>query len=323
MSKAYKQLSYEERVIIALLYKEGVGVREISREVLRPPSTISRELRRNFLMPVSESHLSRNAQKRSDARRRIAHQRQRLKNQEIRRYVEEKLELKWSPEQIAGRLSSDCPGCSISHESIYQFIYTERRDLIPKLARSNRKRHRRPYKRRRRYPSIPQRIRIDQRPKCIDKRKEIGHWEVDTIFSRQGPSALLIMTERKTRLTKIRKLKDKTAAYTRKALVEHFSQYQGQLRKSITYDNGSENAEHHLVNDKLNMRSFFCNPYHSWEKGTVENTAGLIRRFFPKKTNFDTVSHQRIRQVEKLLNNRPRKCLNYKTPSELFTECCN
>ena len=168
----------------------------------------------------------------------------------------------------------------------------------------------------------PERIKgrqgLDFRPLGADDRSENGHWESDTIVSGDLKHGLNVVVERKNRVTHISLLKAKTAKETKEALIRRLEHYPEQFKQSITYDNGSENTQHQSVNAILGTDSYFCEPYHSWEKGSVEQVNGLIRRYLPKGTNFDTLEPGEINRIEKLLNNRPRKCLNFKTPYEVF-----
>jgi IS30 family transposase len=152
----------------------------------------------------------------------------------------------------------------------------------------------------------------------VQKRLEVGHWETDTAVSRKSAVVLQITVERKARYTRLAKLKRRGSHEMSVALTRRLSRYAKAMRLSITYDNGTENTKHLRTNRILGTRSYFCEPYHSWERGTVENTIGLVRRFFPKKTDFATISKSRIQSVERWLNNRPRKCLGFKTPAEVF-----
>jgi IS30 family transposase len=238
----------------------------------------------------------------------------------VRCYVCDRLRIGWSPEQIAGTLSKDLPGQGISYEAIYQYLYKEQPALIAYLSRSHKKRWKRGHSRKHKKSHIPNRVSIQHRPGSIDQRLHWGHWESDTVVSRQGTAALLVLVERKSRFTVMEKLAQKTARETKTSIVNSLQLFPQQVRCSITYDNGSENTEHESVNRLLVITSYFCNPYHSWEKATVENTIGLIRCFFPMKTNFDQLTDRDIRCVEILLNKRPRKCLNYQTPLEVFAQ---
>ena len=226
----------------------------------------------------------------------------------------------WSPEQIAGRLQIDYPDLKTNYESIYLYIYNDRPDLIPFLRKRHRKRLKRGLKKKTRASKIPNRISIKDRPDYINNITEVGHWELDTIVSRKSKSALSVGVERKTKFTIINLIPNKTAKIFRKSFTRRLSHYPDYMHKSFTYDNGLENVEHGHINKVLNSISFFCQPYHSWEKALVENTNGLVRFFLPKKTDFSKVSKIEVKEIENALNNRPRKCLNYKTPAEAFKE---
>jgi len=322
--KTYKHLSITERELISILKAQNKSLREIARAINRDPATISRELKRNAPPVHTGYYLAHKAHQRSARRKSKAHQRQRLKNDAISAYVREKLFWGWSPEQISGRLPLEHPGLCISHEAIYQYIYQEHHELIPKLTRSHKKRHKKGYSRKHKKSHIPNRVGIQDRPADIAQRQHPGHWESDTIVSGQSVAAIMLLVERKTRVSLITKLNQKTAQENAQGIIARLQNFPQPLRQTITYDNGSENTEHETVNQHLHTRSFFCNPYHSWEKGSVENTAGLVRRIFPKKTDFATVPDQDIAAIEFLLNNRPRKCLNYLTPLEAMANelCC-
>jgi IS30 family transposase len=162
---------------------------------------------------------------------------------------------------------------------------------------------------------IPNRVSISERPEVVNKRKRIGDWENDLMVSRQSTSVLNVLADRKSRYALITKLAQKTAEVTKWSVIRALIKYPAQ---TITYDNGSENTKHEEINKILDIKSYFCNPYHSWEKGTVENTIGLIRRWLPKKTDLAQISETEIMKIENWLNNRPRKCLSYKTPLEVF-----
>lgn len=322
----YRHLSSEERDKIAVLRATGLKPGGIGKVLGRNKSTVSRELRRNRA-PIYDVYLAHNAQKRAQKRKREAARRPRLKNSAIRQYAITRIMKGWSPEQISGRICLDHPGLNISHEAIYQYIYDpqnrEEIDLVPYLARSHRRRKNRGQGKKHSKSHIPNRISIDERPEHIEQRKEPGHWEADTMISRQSKAAIAVATERTSRLVKVGKLDQKSASEFRKALNRQLIQYPQHMKQTITYDNGSENVEHEFVNKVLGTQSYFCHPYHSWERGTVENTIGLIRRFLPKKTNFATIAKEQIKRIETELNDRPRKCLAFKTPSEVFkSKCC-
>lgn len=316
MKNTYEQLSSDERDKIAIYLAHGYNQSDIARILQRNRSTISRELKRN---ETSQGYLPHRAQKKSQKIRSQSRKKERMRDQETREYVSTKLKEGWSPELIAGRLPQEHPGLTISHETIYQYIYEQQPDFIPHLVRSHKKRRKRCAGTKQPKVIIPGRVFIDERPKEINNRSEIGHWEADTVVSRQSKKALAVLFERASRYVQIEKIKNKQSDVFASAVIKRLNGYPEHLRNSITYDNGTENVEHEKINAALKTDSYFCHPYHSWEKGGVENSIGLIRRFFPKKTNFSTVSSDTIERVESLLNNRPRKCLNFHTPFEVLS----
>lgn len=321
MKKQYKQLTSDERDLIAVHKANGFSVSDIARMLNRNKSTVSRELTRNR-SKSTKVYLSNQAHKRAQNRKIQAATKDELKCHKIRNFVKNKLQEGWSPEIIAGTLASDPSYLKISHESIYLYIYKKRPDLVQYLARSHKKRFKRIPKTNKKNNRIPNRIFINQRPDEINNRTEFGHWESDTVVSRQSTATLAVSIERISKLVKIKKIKRNKAEIFSKAIVRHMKPLPSSSRRSITYDNGSENALHEFINNQLNTDSYFCNPYHSWEKGSVENVIGLIRRFFPKKTDFAKITHKRVKEVELLLNHRPRKCLGFKTPNQAFLEQC-
>ena len=298
MPTAYHHLTHHERDLLAVLRSQGQSLRRIARVLGRDPGTVSRELRRNAPPVHTGYYLAHKAHTRSEERNRCSRTHRRLKHARIRRAVADRLSRGWSPELIAGWLQRRHPERAISHEAIYQWVYAEARDLIPCLVRAHRTRKHRGYSRRHRTTHIPGRVSIRQRPASVLARRRIGHWETDTAVSRCSPHALQVTVERKTRYTRLAQLPRKGAREMSTALTRRLSRYSQGLRRSITYDNGSENTEHRHTNQVLGTRSYFCEPFHSWERGTVENTIGLVRRFFPKKTNFATISKNRLKEQD-------------------------
>jgi IS30 family transposase len=232
--------------------------------------------------------------------------------------VAEKLAIGWTPELIAGRIKHEGLHVTTNPESIYQWIYSDRRDLINHLPRSHRKRRKRGSAKYKHASKIPNRIPLENRSDLANSRQEPGHWEADTAVSRQSKAAIAVMVERTTRLVKIYKLPSKSALNMQNALIESLQSEPTHLRKSITYDNGTENTTHASVNQALGTLSFFCQPYHSWEKGSVEQSIGLVRRTYPKKTDWDLVSQHDLDIIQDQLNHRPRKCLNFLSPLEAY-----
>lgn len=320
MGKKYRQLSLEEREKIGLFKAEGRGPSEMGRLLSRDRKTIERELLRNAA-PVNQGYyLAHKADARAKSRKHLAGRRTWLKSGEIQRYVEKNMKRGWSPELISGRMRQAEHALTVGYESIYRWVYEKRPDLIGYLPRRHQQRQTKGHSRKHRKSHIPNRISITERSPRVDQRQAFGHWEADAMVSRASKVAGQVLVERKSRYLKFTRVEQKTASLTRAAINRRLAQYPQMARLSITYDNGSEHTEHERVNDVLGTRSYFCAPYRSWEKGTVENTIGLVRRFIPKRMDLAKLTKQDIRFVERRLNNRPRKCLGFQTPAEVFNQ---
>ena len=288
--KKYSHLSFEEREEMAIGLEKGLKQCEIAKLLKRNPSTISREIKRNKFINEYVVYRAKAAQRRADFRNKLGHKRQRIPNKKLRRFIVKHLtEEGYSPEIIAAKAIEKNEIWKTNYETIYQWIYNDRQDLIPYLTRSHKKRRKRKAGKQKR-SKIPNRVMVEKRPDYINLRSRIGHWELDTAISRNSKAAIMVLVERKTRYTIIRKLESKTAVAVHYATVKSFKALPSKVRKSITYDNGLENVLHEYTNKVLKIKSYFCNPYHSWEKGTVENMIGIIRRFYPKKTDWKKVS---------------------------------
>ena len=315
--KEYYHLDYRERSLIYWWRKDKVGLREIGRRLKRSHTTISRELKRNLW--CGKHYYPRGAQMMYAYRIEHRAKRYRLKSKQVRTHIYQKLSIGWTPELISGRLKHQNKLPYVCQEAIYQYIYSLAKELIEYLPRKHKKRKtKHPY--RQTGKRIKNRKSLDLRPVEASERQTIGHWESDTIESGDRKHGLNVLVERKCRLTHISLLSDKCAATTQQVVIKRLKPYSTELEQTITYDNGSENTYHEDINEALGSESFFCAPYHSWEKGSVEQVNGLVRRFLPKGSNFNTLTHGDINRIEKLLNNRPRKCLNYRTPYEVFRE---
>lgn len=316
-SKKHDKLEYEERVKIETLIDQGYSNGKIAVLLGRSKSTITREINHNKGGPERRHYRAKFAQFQSQLRRYVATKMNPSKDSKIWDYVDEKIKLGWSPEIISGRIKIDLPGYSISHECIYQHIYDNPLELCSYLP------SRRPYRRakgprRIKKSKIPNRLSILERPEQIEQRTEIGHWESDSIISRKSKFGLNVMVERKTRFIHVTQITDLTAAMTQQAITSRLATLAPEWCKSITYDNGGENSGHEQTNQKLGTKSYFCEPYHSWEKGSVEQVNMLIRRYVPKGTDLAKLTKEQIHFIETQLNNRPRKCLDYQTPQEAF-----
>ncbi len=320
----YKHLSLSERETIMVMLWEKKSPGEIAKALGRDKSTISRELNNNS-SPKHKKYLSHRAQQRAEQKRENASRRQRLKNEQTLLYVTSKLQEGWSPEQIAGRISIDQPGLSISHEAIYQYSYhpatDDRQELIQCLRRAHRKRKNKGIGRKQRKTKIPGRVPIELRPSLVENRSQFGHWEGDSLVSRKSKVALNSLVERKSRLLLLTKLERKTAKVTRDTVVNRLKVLPQKARRTLTLDNGTENTKHQEITASIGTKCFFAHPYASWERGTNENLNGLVRWYLPKGTDFRKISETEITRIESLINNRPRKCLGYKTPIEVASAC--
>lgn len=226
-----------------------------------------------------------------------------------------------SPEAIAGRLPFVHSGESIDDDTIYEYIYhprNRRKKLWQYLTLGRKKRMRKEGRKVRRKSKIPNIVSIDRRPKSIAERQHPGHWETDLMEGKKTDRAVVCASvERFTRLVVLTKMSDKKAQSKVNSLVSRLTVYPKKFRKTITMDNGSENAYHQQIKAYTDMNSYFCHPYHSWEKGTVENTIGRLRRYIPKGTSIDEISEEYLKKIEERMNNTPRKCLGFLTPLEM------
>lgn len=328
MPKKYKQLSIEEREIIQLGLWNKDSLRTIAHRLGRPVSTVSRELKRNCSHMGKRRYTPRLAHEKAKEKICRRGKRFRLKDPFIRKYSVNKLKEHYSPEQIAGRLKVDYPEYKISYEAIYQFIYSQYHrqgygncigeNLRVYLKRRHKARQRKYAPFRHKRLKIPEAVSIAERPGEIDLRLVIGHWEGDSMVSRQSLVGLNTLVERKSGLLFITKIKSGKAEETSRTVISRLGILAPEKRQTLTMDNGSENADHKEITRELGTACYFARPYHSWERGTNENTNGLIRYYLPKKTDFRLVSDQRIKQIENILNNRPRKRLKWLTPLEVF-----
>ncbi len=314
-------LTHAEREDIFLLLSQGCSFREIGEKIRRCHTTVSREIEKN--KGSDGRYLPSLAQEESKKRKLEANSRNPLKDKRTFNYVREKLFEGWSPEQISGRIGIDIPGLSISHETIYQYIYKPENKHLTLWVFLRRKQPGRVEKggRKAKREIVPNRTFINERPEHINKRKQAGHWESDLMEGKKSDkSAVSASIERKSRLIILAKVEFKKAKDKAETIIRDLQKLPPHLRRSITFDNGSENARHEEIAKALGLKAYFTNPYHSWEKGTVENTIGLAREFFPKGESLEEITQRELNLAAQLLNNRPRKCLGFRTPSEVFYE---
>lgn len=327
---SYTHVNADERQKIDAWKKAGLTQGEIARRLGRPSSTIGRELMRNG-EPRSNWYDAKKANRLRQNRRRDVNQMIHAKliaESPLTLYVEEKIRSHWSPEQIAGRLKREKKETrekkreTVSHERIYVWIYQERKELIPFLRHSKKRRYRRRNgtKLREQRREEAKKKRIDTRPKEIESRKTLGHWEGDTIVGKEKIQRILTHVERKSRFTCADKIERTTAEAVHRKSVKRMKRFPKWKRQTSTYDNGVEFSEHKKTERDAHIKIYFAYPYHSWERGTNENTNGLLREFFPKGSLFKDVTQRDLDRAVKFLNTRPRKCLKYLTPAEVFHE---
>ena len=321
---SYSHLTSEERYVISHLVLYGLSLREIGRRLNRHHTTISRETKRNRPTYADDAvYCYDAAQFFVDQRKRMPHHAIRQSNPRLVHYVKCKLAQDWSPEQIASRLTVDYPNSKtmrICYETIYQWIYSDAMnggDLYTHLRRHHKRR-----RKQRRYGScrglIPGRVSISERPEAVDNRKRFGDWEGDTLEGAKGSGGIASHVERKSRYLITAKLYDKSAETMTIASVKAFRRVPKVMRKTLTVDNGKEFAYFKQIEKKTGLCVYFADPYSAWQRGSNENTNGLIRQYFPKGTNFNDITNNDLAFVLKKLNHRPRKCLNYQTPHEVF-----
>jgi transposase, IS30 family len=312
-TRTYRVLSQEEREEIMIGLRIGRSLRDIAGRLGRNVSVISRDIRTNSTDDGRYQAFW--ASTRSTRRRKLSRTRPRIRDVAVQEYVEQHLKLGWSPEQIAGRLPIDHPGKRVSYETIYQFIFRTRRDLTQFLqcGRKHRRKRKDPRKNR---VLIPERTGIDQRPAHIADRSEFGHWEGDTAVSRQSATALMVLQERSLGLTFLTRLSRCAPTDMATAVINRLQDLPAEMRRSITFDNGQENRLHTTMRDALDIDTYFCEPYSSWQKGSVEHAVGLTRRFWPKKTDYALIPDEEIAMVEYRLNTRPRKRFGFLSPLE-------
>jgi IS30 family transposase len=331
----YNHLSLKERELLAIWQGQQVSQREIAKRLGRNQSSLSRELKRNITGVGARSHELFNAQylpcmAQKKAGRRAFKQRAKapLKNTKILTFVLKHLTQDcWSPQTISAMLTIKYPFESITKETIYQYIYKRQfktkgifaipqKPLSSYLPLARKKRMKLNGRRVQRHGKIPGSISIERRPKYINKRVQLGHWETDNVIGKvTDKTALSVSVERVTRYT-VLSLTNRSARQKADYLTQRLLTLPQKARRTITTDNGKENYYHSQISTNLNILMYFCHTYASWEKGTVENMNGRIRRYIPKGTSLDPVTTDQIQALEDKLNSTPRKCLNYLTPQE-------
>lgn len=321
----YIHFKPEQRNELSALLRAGLKQKDIAKLLGKSPAAVSQELKRNPADNLT-GYDARIAKENTKRRRIEANKRFRKieNNQWLRNYIVRKTKKYWSPEQISGRLGekwSEDKTKQIGKDSIYDFLYEKRKDLV-KYLRCQKGKYRRRYGTRIREKQREElkKKRIDKRPEIVAKRGRIGDWEGDTIVGKERTIHILTHTERKTGLLLADKLERATAETAKTKTIERFKSMPKNKKRTITYDNATTFSEYELTKKKTGIEIYFANPYHSWERGTNENANGLLRQFFPKKSSFAIITQEQIDEACCLINNRPRKRLGYLTPNEAFRQ---
>lgn len=329
MGTRYEQLSEGEREVIGRLHAAGRSQSQIAVTLCRHPSTIGRELRRNSL-PSRHWPAGRYDATRADdlavRRRRRGRGHKLARQPELRDRVRDCLAMGWSPEQIAGRLALEHGRTILSHESIYRFVYhrSAQKDYWHRLLPRAKHRRGRPGRRGGSpVEHIRGRVPLSARPAAAANRRQPGHWEGDLMLFRRPGQAVLVTHERTSRFTLVTRQPSKAADPVLKSLLRRFRTLPKPLRRSITFDNGTEFAHHDRLGSDLNMKTYFCDPHAPWQKGGIENAIGRLRRPLPRKADLATITQETLDELVTRYNQTPRRCLGFKTPEEVFSTFIN
>ena len=319
MISIYHQITSSERDLIALYRGRGWGVKKIAQVLDRSHSGVLRELHRNSFL--GRHYVAIHAQGKSTARKSLANSHPKIASIKwLDKYIRLKLQLGWSPEQIAGRLKLKSGKSVVCHETIYRYVYQEdnqKDDLREYLVRHHKKRRKWAGRRVHR-GQIAQRVSIHKRAKFVEKRKQFGHWEDDTVEGKGHRDGVHTTIERVSRLYLVKKVDRIDSDWAIKVQKQTFSKLPILARRTVTMDNGRENHLHFQLKDELGIKTYFADPYSSWQRGSNENANGILRRYFPKGTDFSLISQGEINQVVREINSKPRKCLGYNTSQEVF-----
>lgn len=309
-----KQIDFQERQLIELWLKNGQGIRQIAKQLCRSTSSISDEISRNS---ETNGYHAISAQVKSKKRLSQSRSKNSTKQNWIVDYIITRLRCGWSPEQISGRLKREYGKTIVCHETIYRYIYAHpEKQLVQYLVKSHRRRSRKPSNWLPR-GGISARVSIHDRPEEINLKTTFGHWELDVVEGRKHTGGIVTALERKTRYYDALKITNIDSEYGIWAQKQLLTKHPKVATKSVTFDNGKENYNHTKLNI-LGIKTYFCDPYCSWQKGSNENHNGILRRYIPKKTDFNTFTQTELSAIIQEINERPRKCLNYETSYEAF-----
>lgn len=317
------ELTWYERQMLEYWLRSQLSLRDIGKSMRRAHTILSREIRRNGTGERSRYRAD-TAQRLFERRKHKQHKGKLDKYPELKEYVAQGLKKEWSPDVIAGRLKDDRPiqllGKSISHESIYHYIYNKDgkyEGWYKYLRRAKNKRQKRHERKERKLP-IVERISIHQRPEVVGARERYGDWESDSVIFSKQKFALSVQSERKSKLIRMHKVLNKTAEETKNALIKTVESLPSELFKTMTFDNGGEGARHMEIKKEYGIATYFCDPFASWQKGGVENANKLIRHYLPRSIDLSKLSDRDIYLIQEKLNDRPRRCLGYQTPNEVI-----
>lgn len=319
---SYRHLTMDERNVIFRMKILGCGQAETARCLGRSRSTISRELRRN--VQFDGRYVPGVAQIKARLRWRAHLRRPKTGDERLMRHVADRLQRRWSPQQIAGRLrevgGGVLGGVAISHHTIYRWIWSDRQraERFRPYLRVAWKKRRKPYGKASKRGQIPDRVSIEERPEVVAGRERIGDWEGDTLVGKGRSGYVATCVDRASRYLVARKLDRCSAKQTNAALHGGMRRLPAEKRQTLTTDNGREFARHRRLAKLLGLEVYFAHPYTAWERGTCENTNGLLRQYLPKWMSFSELTDWQLESYVRALNNRPRKCLNYRTPAEVF-----
>lgn len=324
--KQYEHLTREERFLMGVYLSDELSLRKIGLKLKRSVGTISRELKINSPDGTRQRYTPEYADTVAHFRKWDANFHNPMKKPAVKEYVIERLKQDWSPEQIAGRIALDFPkdkSMRISHETIYQYANSREGKELGLIRHLRRGTPRRQQRYRLKGTSlkvpIPNRIGIQKRPGIVAARKRFGDWEGDTMKGTMTGPALNVVGDRRSRFALLKKIPDMTAPVTRHALVAKLKPWPKTVRRTLTFDNGTENAEHEKTARSLGLSIYFCDSYASWQKGFVENLIGLIRQYLPKGMSLAALHPRQLRRIQDRLNHRPRKSLNFRTPHEVLS----
>jgi len=314
-------LTFYDRQMLEYWLRTKQSMRAVARLLGRDHTVLVRELKRNGCGD-RKKYRADTAQRMFEKRVFKQHKGKLDKHPELKEFVIEGLKNEWSPDVIAGKLKTVGAKLSVSHESIYHYIYNKDgryEGLYKYLRQGQSKRHKRHTRKSPKLPII-ERISIHERPEVVRERTRFGDWESDSVIFSKQKTALSVQSERKSKLIRMHKVTNKTAEETKHALIKTIESLPSEMFKTMTFDNGGEGAKHTEIRNEYGIKTYFCDPFASWQKGGVENANKLIRQYLPRSTDLSKLTDRDIYEIQEKLNNRPRKCLNYKSPNEVINE---